>query len=57
MRLDNNGTTAVLIADAYLKGIRGFDMDTLYEAMLKNSENEGPLQSVGRLGCGGLLLP
>lgn len=43
--------SAVLIADAYLKGIRGFDMETLYEAMLKNSENEGPLHSVGRLGA------
>jgi len=42
--------SAVLICDAYLKGIRGFDMETLYEAMLKNSENEGPLASVGRLG-------
>lgn len=42
--------SAVLISDAYLKGIRGFDMDTLYEAMLKNTENKGPLDSVGRLG-------
>ena len=43
--------SAVLISDAYLKGIRGFDMDTLYEAMLKNTENKGPLDSVGRLGA------
>lgn len=43
--------SAVLISDAYLKGIRGFDMNTLYEAMLKNSENAGPLDSVGRLGA------
>jgi len=43
--------SAVLISDAYLKGIRGFDIDTLYEAMLKNSENAGPLASVGRLGA------
>jgi predicted alpha-1,2-mannosidase len=43
--------SAVLISDAYLKGIRGFDMNTLYEAMLKNSENPGPLDSVGRLGA------
>ena len=42
--------SASLIADAYLKGIRGYDINTLYEAILKNSENEGPLSSVGRLG-------
>ncbi len=42
--------SAVNIADAYLKGIRGFDINKLYEAILKNSENEGPLHSVGRFG-------
>lgn len=42
--------SASLIADAYIKGIRGFDVETLYQAMLKNSENEGPLSSVGRKG-------
>jgi predicted alpha-1,2-mannosidase len=39
-----------LITDSYLKGIRGFDISTLYEALVKNSENEGPLSSVGRKG-------
>lgn len=42
--------SAVNIADAYLKGIRGFDINKLYEAILKNTENEGPLRSVGRYG-------
>ncbi|MDD4190650.1 MAG: GH92 family glycosyl hydrolase [Mangrovibacterium sp.] len=42
--------SATLIADAYLKGRRGYDIETLWEAVLKNSENEGPLQSVGRFG-------
>jgi predicted alpha-1,2-mannosidase len=42
--------SAVNIADAYLKGIRGFDIGKLYEAILKNTENEGPLMSVGRYG-------
>jgi predicted alpha-1,2-mannosidase len=42
--------SAVNIADAYLKGIRGFDIAKLYEAILKNTENEGPLHSVGRYG-------
>lgn len=42
--------SASIIADSYLKGIRGYDINTLYEAILKNSENEGPMASVGRLG-------
>jgi len=42
--------SAAIIADAYLKGIRGYDINKLYEAVLKNSENEGPLSSVGREG-------
>ncbi|TWF45240.1 putative alpha-1,2-mannosidase [Chitinophaga polysaccharea] len=42
--------SASLIADAYLKGIRGYDINNLYQAILKNSENEGPMSSVGRLG-------
>jgi predicted alpha-1,2-mannosidase len=42
--------SASIIADAYLKGTRGYDIGKLYEAVLKNSENEGPLTSVGRKG-------
>lgn len=42
--------SASIIADAYLKGARGYDIGKLYEAVLKNSENEGPLNSVGRKG-------
>jgi len=42
--------SASIIADAWLKGIRGYDIGTLYEALLKNSDQEGPLHSVGRLG-------
>jgi len=42
--------SASIISDAYLKGIRGYDINTLYEAILKNTENEGPLKSVGRYG-------
>lgn len=42
--------SASIIADAYIKGIRGFDINTLYEAVLKNSENPGPLTSMGRAG-------
>jgi predicted alpha-1,2-mannosidase len=42
--------SASIIADAYLKGARGYDITKLYEAVLKNSEHEGPLNSVGRKG-------
>jgi len=42
--------SASIISDAYIKGVRGFDVNTLYEAMVKNSNNEGPLESVGRAG-------
>ena len=42
--------SASVIADAYLKGIRGFDMNILYEALMKNTENEGPINTLGRNG-------
>ncbi len=44
--------SAINIADAYLKGITNIDIDTLYEAVVKNSEvEEGrPVSSVGREG-------
>ena len=43
--------SASLIADSYMKGIRGYDINTLYEAMLKNTHGPGPLDAVGRLGA------
>ena len=43
--------SASLIADSYLKGIRGYDIEVLYEAILKNTETQGPLGSVGRMGA------
>jgi predicted alpha-1,2-mannosidase len=43
--------SASLIADSYLKGIRGFDIETLYKAILKNTDSVGPVSSVGRLGA------
>jgi predicted alpha-1,2-mannosidase len=43
--------SATIIADAYLKGCRGYDINTLYEAVIKNTKTEGPLNSVGRKGC------
>ncbi len=43
--------SASLIADAYLKGIRGYNIDTLWSAMVKNTKDHGPLESVGRYGA------
>ncbi len=42
--------SATIVADAWLKGLRGYDIETLWEAVLKNSQNEGPMHSVGRYG-------
>ena len=43
--------SASLIADSYLKGIRGYDIEILYEAMIKNTRGHGPVESVGRYGA------
>jgi predicted alpha-1,2-mannosidase len=42
--------SASVVADAYLKGGRGYDIQTLYQAVLKNTQNEGPMDAVGRRG-------
>lgn len=42
--------SASIVADAWLKGLRGYDINTLYEAAIKNTYHEGPLESVGRAG-------
>jgi len=43
--------SASLIADSYLKGIRGYGIETLYKAILRNTDSVGPVSSVGRLGA------
>jgi len=43
--------SASIISDSYLKGIRGYDIETLYQAILKNTDSVGPMSSVGRLGA------
>ena len=42
--------SASIIAEAYIKGIKNFDIETAYEGIINNSNNEGPLSSVGRKG-------
>ena len=43
--------SASVVADAYLKGLQDVDIHTLYEAVLKGAENEGPMTAVGRAGA------
>ncbi|MGV3504696.1 MAG: GH92 family glycosyl hydrolase [Adhaeribacter sp.] len=43
--------SASVVADAYLKGLRGYDINTLYEALLKGANNAGPMTAVGRAGA------
>ena len=43
--------SASIIAEAYIKGIKNFDIDTAYNGIINSSENEGPLSSVGRKGA------
>ena len=43
--------SASIIAEAYLKGIQDFDIDTAYLGIINSSNNEGPLSSVGRKGA------
>ncbi|WP_125721700.1 GH92 family glycosyl hydrolase [Flavobacterium ustbae] len=42
--------SASVVSDAYIKGLRGYDINTLYEALLHGANNEGPLEAVGRKG-------
>jgi len=42
--------SATIVADAYLKGLRGYDIETLWDAVVKNTTHEGPVSSVGRYG-------
>jgi predicted alpha-1,2-mannosidase len=41
--------SASIVAEAYLKGGRGYDINTLYEALKHDANNEGP-QGTGRTG-------
>jgi predicted alpha-1,2-mannosidase len=42
--------SASVVAEAYLKGLRGYDIHTLYDALLKDANNRGPISAVGRDG-------
>ncbi|MGB4843578.1 MAG: GH92 family glycosyl hydrolase, partial [Ferruginibacter sp.] len=42
--------SASVVSEAYIKGLRGYDIETLYEALLHGANNEGPMTAVGRKG-------
>jgi predicted alpha-1,2-mannosidase len=42
--------SASVVSEAYIKGLRGYDINTLYEALIHGANNEGPMDAVGRKG-------
>ncbi len=42
--------SASVVADAYIKGLRGYDINKLYEALIHGANNSGPISAVGRAG-------
>lgn len=43
--------SASVVADAYVKGLRGYDIETLWQALVKGAHIEGPMDAVGRRGA------
>jgi predicted alpha-1,2-mannosidase len=43
--------SASILADAWIKGIRGWDAEKGWEGLVKAAHNPGPLSSMGRLGA------
>ena len=42
--------SASVVSEAYIKGLQGYDIETLYQALLHGANNEGPVSAVGRKG-------
>ncbi|MBD3748635.1 MAG: glycoside hydrolase family 92 protein [Sphingobacteriales bacterium] len=42
--------SASVVADAYIKGLRGYNIETLWQALKHDANNEGPIEAVGRKG-------
>lgn len=42
--------SASVVADAYIKGLRGYDIETLWQAVKHGADHEGPVSAVGRKG-------
>ena len=43
--------SASVVADAYIKGLRDYDTETLWKALVNGANNEGPITAVGRAGA------
>jgi predicted alpha-1,2-mannosidase len=43
--------SASVVAEAWLKGLRGYDIDTLWQALVHGANHAGPMQAVGRAGA------
>ena len=43
--------SASVIANTYMSGIRGYNIDKLYEALKKGTKGTGPIEGVGRFGA------
>ncbi len=41
--------SASIVSEAYIKGLRGYDIETLYKALIHGANNEGP-EGTGRTG-------
>ncbi len=42
--------SASVVSDAYIKGLRGYDINLLWEALKHDANNQGPMEAVGRNG-------
>ena len=42
--------SASVVSDAYIKGLRGYEINTLWDAVVHGANNEGPMEAVGRDG-------
>ena len=42
--------SASVVSDAYIKGLRGYDINMLWEALKHDANNQGPIDAVGRNG-------
>ena len=42
--------SASVVSEAWVKGLRGYDINKLYEALLHGANNAGPITAIGRAG-------
>jgi predicted alpha-1,2-mannosidase len=42
--------SASVVAEAWLKGLRGYDIETLWQALVHGANNAGPMDALGRAG-------